>query len=72
MYLVWKECSARLPVTFFWVSLDSEVIVNDACGCLVTYESHPRSFEAVLSLDKITIHLFSNWLPNNLLRLEYR
>lgn len=72
MYLVWKECFVRFFVIFFWVSLDLEVIVNDVCGCLVIYESYLRFFEVVLSLDKIIIYFFLNWLFNNFLRLEYR
>lgn len=39
-------------------------------GYLMKYQIHPRSFEAVLSSDKITVDLFANWLPNNLLHLK--
>lgn len=31
----------------------------------------PKSMKTISSLDKITIHLFSNWLSNNLLHLQY-
>lgn len=49
----------------------AQVIINNTCGCLVTHHIHSGSFETKLSSCKSAFHLFSNWMLNNLLHLEY-